>query len=102
MLRIIFFGIKLAMIAAVVLMAGQIRYKGKRVCDHLEDVMQARVVQQPLKWISGRIDFRDPGSRIALAKDGMKNASRTVHSAAEREIPESEKATLSGLLKNRR
>lgn len=94
MLRIVFFGIKLALVAAVALIAGQIRYDGKRVCDHFEDAMQARLVQQPLKWISGRFDFRD--------RNGMKDAGHALKGAAEQEIPESEKAALSGLLKNRR
>ncbi|MBI2604791.1 MAG: hypothetical protein HYW49_01800 [Deltaproteobacteria bacterium] len=93
MLKIVFFGIKLAVIAAVGLMAGQVRYKGKRGCDHFGDVIQARAVQQPLKWISGHFDFREPGSRLA---------GRALEGADEREIPESEKARLSGLLKNRR
>lgn len=88
--RVVLGILKYSLFAMIVLLASQIRYDGRRICDRVGDLLASRAVSTPLKWASRTFDVKQPDT---LAR---KRPGRERHG-----MPESDRAALSGLLKAR-
>jgi hypothetical protein len=96
---------KIAVLAAIVLVLGQISVGNQRIHDHVRDVVQHGWVQGPVRWISDRVNFLE-GHHATASNTDHAGAILRSHAkakatprAAGSEHEESDKARLSGLLK---
>lgn len=88
--------LKILAFAAVVLIIGQIPVRGRRICDHVRDVVTHHFVQKPVRWISSTFNFLE--GHKAVHADAV---SRDARRADSPEHNESDRSRLSGLLKSR-
>jgi hypothetical protein len=104
MIRLILLGLRFGVLAAVVLLFGQIQVGAKRVSDHVRDITQSQLVQKPIRWITGKFDFKGGEIRAELAEDGKgpdRAKGKTSRTAGESDVAGSDRDLLSGLLKRR-
>ena len=78
--------IKNMVLIVLVLVASQIPVNGKRICDHVGEVVGVVPLKNSLKWFSNKFDFREEKS-IKAAQD---------------HVGSNDRAVLSGLLKIRK
>lgn len=111
MIRLLTFGLRVALLVVVVLVMSQIPLAGaKRICDYVGDVVKSEKIQAPIRWIAGKFDFIEGHgvNRTKMAAAGAAGRGKTDSRAGdesdaanpETEDESSDRATLSGLLKN--
>jgi len=104
MIKLFTLGLKVFLLAAVVLVMSQIPLKGtKRICDVVGDMVKSEPVQKPIRWITGRFDFIEGHGVNRNKVTAAANASGRTGRESDPADPEQEdgdRATLSGLLKD--
>lgn len=98
MIKLLMAGAKIGVLAVVVMVISQIPVGQKRICDHVQDITQSRLIQAPIHWIADRFDFSDGKAPPALAA-AKRRATRTTGSD---QVSESDQDLISGLLKKPR
>jgi hypothetical protein len=75
---------------------GQVPVNGKKLCDYAREAVESRPVTTALGWIANKFDFVN-GSINKSRHAGQQQSPGT---DSHREISESDRASLSGLLKH--
>ncbi len=99
MIRLAMLGVKFVVMAAVILIIGQIHVGPQRICDHVRDVVQHAHIQHPVRWVAARVNFL--GGSEGMAKAGHAEIQGSARVTGF-EHSESDKSRLSGLLKHTR
>jgi hypothetical protein len=99
-IKLFLLSLRIGTLAFVVLLFSQVQVGAKRICDHVRDMTQSRLVQKPIQWITGKFDFKGGEIRAESAENAPGHAKgKSSRAAGESDVTNSDKDLLSGLLK---